>query len=321
MSSPALLVILIGMLLSGFVDTQASAQLDTNSVDPSVRIDWCRSQSSACDTLCSSVTNSNDCNSETLTYECQCKNYGTPDLTTYRGTMPTLICLQLFANCKKDAGTSLLKIGKCSTDYYVHCGTKLPVDFEPPATTSSTSTSASHPSSGTATTTRNTSSDSTSSDTRTTSSSSTRPTDTLAISTAPKSSPADIALGAQNTTTPIPANAPQKKGQSDQAIVGIVLGVVAGLTIVVLLALWKLARWRERRDKEKVEAAEDEQRSLRSNRGSVLMMREMSADAIRNHLAKLEAEDAENPKTHAPVNPAELPSHFSRSHSRVFEME
>ncbi|PVH88895.1 hypothetical protein DL98DRAFT_375599, partial [Cadophora sp. DSE1049] len=115
----------------------ANAQLDPSSVDLSQRKEWCLSQVSACDTLCSSVTDSNDCDSETLDYNCKCTNYATPVLTSYRGTMPTLICLQLFANCKKDADTSLLKIGKCSTDYYVHCGTKYPVDFEPPTTASS----------------------------------------------------------------------------------------------------------------------------------------------------------------------------------------
>lgn len=104
---------------------------------------------------------------------------------------------------------------------------------------------------------------------------------------------------------------------------GIVLGGLGGLAIVVLVILWKLARLRARRDKEKAEAAEAEQRSIRSNRGSVLLMREMSADAIRNHLAKLEAEGegAEKSKMGDLVSPAELPSHFPRSHLRVFEMD
>lgn len=52
-------------------------------------------------------------------------------------------------------------------------------------------------------------------------------------------------------------------------------------------------------------------------------MKELSANAIRNHLAQLEAEGggAYKSKTQNPVSPVELPSHFSRSHSRVFEME
>jgi len=84
-----------------------------------------------------------------------------------------------------------------------------------------------------------------------------------------------------------------------------------------------MARLKARRDKEKAEGSEAEERSLRSNRGSVLLMKELSANAIRNHLAQLEAEGggAYKSKTQNPVSPVELPSHFSRSHSRVFEME
>lgn len=339
MFSPVLLVTLAGVLFGVLVETQVNTVLDTNSVALNIKKQWCTTQISACDTLCSSVTNKNDCDDESLNYECECTNYPTPILTSYRGTMPTLICLQLFANCKKDAGTSLLEIGKCSTDYYIHCGTKYPVDFEPHATTSSSeTTSTSDASSGTstiiitqstntenATLDQSTTSDrAITSDISTTISNPTKPTDTLATSTTNSQSiPTNLALVAQNTTAASLANTPHKKGASDLAVMGIVLGVVGGVAIVALVIIWKMARLKARRDKEKAEGSEAEERSLRSNRGSVLLMKELSANAIRNHLAQLEAEGggAYKSKTQNPVSPVELPSHFSRSHSRVFEME
>ncbi|KAH6710958.1 hypothetical protein DL95DRAFT_251072, partial [Leptodontidium sp. 2 PMI_412] len=132
-----LFVVFIGLLLASFLDTQANAQLNPASISLDLRKTWCRSQISACDELCSSVTSSNDCAVETLAYNCECTNYPTPSLASYSGTVPTLVCFQLSENCKESSGGSISKINQCQLQFGVHCGTQFPVDFMPPATTTS----------------------------------------------------------------------------------------------------------------------------------------------------------------------------------------
>ncbi|KAH7336235.1 hypothetical protein BKA65DRAFT_30058 [Rhexocercosporidium sp. MPI-PUGE-AT-0058] len=344
MFSHALVLALVtALLLTSFPAMQANAQLDLSSISLDQRKAWCRSQISACDELCSSVTSNNDCTSETLSYNCECTNYPTPDLTSYSGTMPTLICLQLLANCKKVTDGSILQ---CQLQSRVHCGTKFPVDFEPPTTTSSKAKSTSVTSSSTnqAGSAFTTSSDRVSVaktdrlistsfadlDRTTSSSISSKITDTLVTSTRPTPTiNNDTWSAAQNTTTPIPTDEPAK-GTTDGQVLGLALGIPAGLFAFVLIFLWTLARWKQRSPKDQKEAAEADQRSIRSNRGSVLVMNEMTADSIRNHLSKLEMKENRSTEQSrmlpmdsvgSRTSPAELPSHFPRSHSRIFEME
>ncbi|KAG4429918.1 hypothetical protein IFR05_014596 [Cadophora sp. M221] len=334
-----LFIVLIGLLLSSFLDTQANAQLNPFSISLDQRNAWCRSQISACDELCSSVTKSNDCTVGTLAYNCECTNYLTPILSSYSGTIPTLICLQMFANCKKAAGASKISIDQCQLQFGVHCGTKFPVDFEPPAATTSKTQSTSATSSSTGrssltssktTTSKDSSTSSTNSSRTATSSISPKAANTLATATrGPTPTITSTSRGTQSTTAPTPTKVPSK-GKIDVHILGLALGIPSAVLAIVFLFMWGIARWRHRPDKEKKEVAEADRRSIRSNRGSVLVMNEMYADAIRDHLSKLEMKEVGSTEKSTMLpkdvvgshrSPAELPSHFSRSHSRVFEME
>jgi Flp pilus assembly protein TadB len=112
--------------------------------------------------------------------------------------------------------------------------------------------------------------------------------------------------------------------------VELVLGILGGIAVLSAFLLWRFISWKHRREEEKEKAAEADRRSIRSHRGSVLLMREMSTDAIRNHLSELETKEGGGRESSQMLpkyedgrqrSPAELPDHFPRSHSRIFEVE
>ncbi|UZP33638.1 hypothetical protein NXS19_001454 [Fusarium pseudograminearum] len=80
--------------------------IDPNSVELTTRSSWCGAQQNTCDTLCSDNTDKNNCNDDTLNWECTCSsNSSAPGLQYYTQTMPTFICENLFAQCISQTNT------------------------------------------------------------------------------------------------------------------------------------------------------------------------------------------------------------------------
>ncbi|CAG7556785.1 unnamed protein product [Fusarium equiseti] len=80
---------------------------DPNTVDLATRSGWCGAQQNTCDTLCGDNTNKNNCDDNTLKWECTCSsNSSAPGLQYYTQTIPTFICNQLTADCVAKTSTS-----------------------------------------------------------------------------------------------------------------------------------------------------------------------------------------------------------------------
>lgn len=60
---------------------------------------WCRGQRNTCTELCGRQTETNDCEADTLEFECECSDGTTPELKDYKATVPTYICQFVFERC------------------------------------------------------------------------------------------------------------------------------------------------------------------------------------------------------------------------------
>ncbi|KAL2132300.1 hypothetical protein VTI74DRAFT_3963 [Chaetomium olivicolor] len=108
--------------------TVATAQtqnftIDPNSVNPSLRADWCNAEYNTCRVLCANNPTENDCNADTLKYVCTCQNGSAPGLQYYTQTMPTFICETAFSNCiAANTGSSKAQ-DECKANIKSKCGT------------------------------------------------------------------------------------------------------------------------------------------------------------------------------------------------------
>lgn len=81
-------------------DSPLNMTIVPDSVEPTLRANWCRGQKSTCNNLCADSTNDNDCDYAKLTYECTCaSNSSAPGLEFYKETLPYFICAELFSQC------------------------------------------------------------------------------------------------------------------------------------------------------------------------------------------------------------------------------
>ncbi|KAB8291156.1 hypothetical protein EYC80_009844 [Monilinia laxa] len=122
----------------------ANNTIDPNTVDPSLRSQWCTGEINTCGTLCSGDYDSNTCDTATLNYTCTCSSNGsTPGLQYYLQTMPTFICEKIYQDCiaagENDAAAQKL----CTQAETKNCGKLDPDKYVPAATSSAASSSAS----------------------------------------------------------------------------------------------------------------------------------------------------------------------------------
>ncbi|KAM0330080.1 hypothetical protein ACHAQA_004251 [Verticillium albo-atrum] len=76
---------------------------DINNISDNERAEWCRGQRNVCDELCDPAATTNDCDYQTLDYDCTCSNGTAPGLQYYSDTLPTFICNRVFSECNAAA--------------------------------------------------------------------------------------------------------------------------------------------------------------------------------------------------------------------------
>ncbi|KAI1809170.1 hypothetical protein GGS20DRAFT_343157 [Poronia punctata] len=151
---------LVALSAFGLVAAQSESNstftIDSSQVDPYDKASWCLAQQDSCNTLCGSVLK-NDCDTDTLNFECECAGEAYPDLNEYQNTIPWFVCKRLNDNCIVANENNAAGQKNCTATYDKKCGTEL-VDKHKgegaasPTTSSSTSSTAG-PTSATPTTT------------------------------------------------------------------------------------------------------------------------------------------------------------------------
>lgn len=128
------------------VRSQAVYTIDPDSVPLATRQGWCQSQLTACPLLClqlsgdDSTTAANDCDAETLTYDCICGNGLAPNASEYSQTLPYFLCTEYGNQCVTACNGNTPCQSACRDDH--PCGAQNPTRVNVTTTTSSmTSTS------------------------------------------------------------------------------------------------------------------------------------------------------------------------------------
>ncbi|KAK4111869.1 hypothetical protein N656DRAFT_780004 [Canariomyces notabilis] len=149
------IVLAVATALTTAVVAQNNGTYNVNpsTVDPGLRVEWCRAQFSTCGTLCAGSPSANDCNSNTLTYTCTCaSNNSEPGLIYYTQTLPTFLCDRAYSDCVAANTSSARAQEQCKTDIKDHCGTldpnKAQIDSGSSASESTTSAPASSSATG-----------------------------------------------------------------------------------------------------------------------------------------------------------------------------
>ncbi|KAI9700490.1 MAG: hypothetical protein M1820_006789 [Bogoriella megaspora] len=108
-----------------------SAQtIDPNSVPIGTRDAWCIAQTSSCPLIClqqpgtTAATQSNDCDADSLSYQCVCSNGVSPNTTQYTQTIPYFECTESNNQCVNNCGTDSTCAANCRNDH--PCGAQDP---------------------------------------------------------------------------------------------------------------------------------------------------------------------------------------------------
>ncbi|KAF2270764.1 hypothetical protein CC78DRAFT_539243 [Lojkania enalia] len=126
------------LALVGFAAAQDTIQqnypytIDPDSVSESDRQTWCDNQKAQCPLIClqqpgvtSMTTVSNECDPDTLVYQCVCENNVTPNITQYTQTLPYYICTEWGNQCVDNCGQNN---NACANDCRANhpCGAQSP---------------------------------------------------------------------------------------------------------------------------------------------------------------------------------------------------
>jgi len=135
--------IAIAALLS-IVRLSTPQSIDPNSVPQSQRNYWCQSQTTQCPLIClqtlgnTAATLANDCDPDTLAYDCVCSNGLSPNATEYSQTIPYFICTESGNQCVAACQGASACQSACRTDH--PCGAQSPIRVN--VTSSSTAAAA-----------------------------------------------------------------------------------------------------------------------------------------------------------------------------------
>ncbi|KAI9054340.1 hypothetical protein LZ554_001505 [Drepanopeziza brunnea f. sp. 'monogermtubi'] len=301
-SSVILAIALALALLATLIEAQGfTFSFDPTSVSLDDRHAWCEEAEGTCSTLCQAHTITNNCSTDTLAQSCQCSYYKTPDLALYTGSMQFLKCQQTYMDCFNDNKLDGGKQTECQSDIMDKCPSLDPDEYQAPIKVTASSTQAlvskttakddSVPvSTGQAVETIPVN-DSTS----TTLNPVSTPTSQAQIShlpfltsrsttTTPDSTGPPQPSTTPSTTSPSPTSPPTASlthtsppaaaytGRSQRTVarsVGVWVGITVGVAAASLLALFL---WLRHRRKAADKQAAEDARSVRSNRGSVILL-------------------------------------------------
>lgn len=77
----------------------ATQGFNPNNVTEAEKFNWCLAQLNSCPQICGGAASLNDCDSDTLTYNCVCPNATVPDSTAFAQTLPFFICEETYRQC------------------------------------------------------------------------------------------------------------------------------------------------------------------------------------------------------------------------------
>lgn len=104
--SAAAVVVLTSLL--GSVSAQTYYSPNPDDIDLGTKQTWCSNQISACGLLCLDQKSgggfTNDCDPETLQFQCICADNTVPNATEYTQTIPYFLCTYTVENCVQNCG-------------------------------------------------------------------------------------------------------------------------------------------------------------------------------------------------------------------------
>jgi len=134
--------VVAAILLCIKVQSQAVYYIDPNSVPLSERTSWCETQMESCPVIClqlpgvtSTTTDANDCNPNTLTYDCVCGNGMSPNASEYSQTLPYFVCTEYGSQCIAGCGGNTACQSDCRSQH--PCGAQDPPRINVTTTSSS----------------------------------------------------------------------------------------------------------------------------------------------------------------------------------------
>ncbi|OCL04968.1 hypothetical protein AOQ84DRAFT_345413 [Glonium stellatum] len=148
-------LLLAATAFTGLVAAQNFSQCCTLPTLPPIatRQTWCRAEQNTCPELCGGIgklaQNGNLCDSNALTYTCQCSDGTSPNISDYQQSLPALMCEQWKTDCVANSPNDLTGQTACLS---VVCGNKTTDDLSsssssaPSATAAPSSTSGGNPS-------------------------------------------------------------------------------------------------------------------------------------------------------------------------------
>ncbi|KAF2166564.1 hypothetical protein M409DRAFT_23199 [Zasmidium cellare ATCC 36951] len=79
--------------------TSGNLSVDTSQIPSALKSSWCRAQTNSCPQICGGRASPNNCDSNTLTYQCVCTDGSSPNISDYDQTIPSFVCQTWVGNC------------------------------------------------------------------------------------------------------------------------------------------------------------------------------------------------------------------------------
>ncbi|KAJ9651082.1 hypothetical protein H2198_009636 [Neophaeococcomyces mojaviensis] len=77
----------------------ATASFNIGNTTSSDRFQWCLAQRNTCPQICGGVASQNDCDNNSLQYNCVCQNGTVPDCSAFSQTVPYFVCITTYGQC------------------------------------------------------------------------------------------------------------------------------------------------------------------------------------------------------------------------------
>jgi hypothetical protein len=96
--------LIVAASMVGLVSSQTWTAVNISAIDPATRSKWCLDQTSSCPLLCLQINatsdpRQNECDSDSLSYQCVCSNGISPNTSEYSQTIPFYLCMEANNEC------------------------------------------------------------------------------------------------------------------------------------------------------------------------------------------------------------------------------